>query len=400
VEKTEELEVPEKDEAVPTSSDTEVLLDRSRDPEFDHPLFSQRITQSDDATTPPGGPGLWDTRYFTTTSVIVGHVLHRTQSDAVAVTSTPSIGSMRFIPPAINVSKVFGRAQQDNIHQRSSIVMNFRPSPWTTAGAQALKDYPMIEMRFNIVPDTRCLELKDVFALAEVAISDVMIPDRDLDLRFQQRTTSRLRHRHKLLPSVKKFLETAELDLKQTIRTPPSIILPIDQHLCGSSSANDSVPSTDEPINVQYLFTGWEWKKILAVPFENWRLLYTSVGDAHGKGQRAELSLRPRRSGQKNFGNKELSSEWEEDTTRDFIETAYRLVDVLGDTSPEIRKVQSKLVKLTPSNATYPLEEDGSLTPFRYFAKRITFTGRPKDDESTTDQSEDSEDLDDELNAW
>lgn len=366
----------------------------------DHPPFPISMSQKEldedhfaNVVAKPRGYIFWDHKYFTTTSVIVGHILHRVDSN-IPTASKPAGNITRFIPSALNVSKLFSKSNPKHLQERKSVVMRFRPSPWTSSGGESLAKFPQVEMRFHINPETRTLELKDVFALAEVATSDIMVPDRALDLRFQQRTTSRLRELHyHTLPQIKDFLAISQLDTTLgPLKTPPSIILPIAQHLVGPKSSPNVTEATETPSDVQYLFAGLEFRTTLAVPFKNWRLLYTSIDGGKGEGRRTEVSLRPRRARRRDEAIKESGPDSQDAMTQDFIDTAYHLLDVLEDGRDPIRQVRGtpKVVRLVPAELD-PSRQHVAAHPFKYFSRTITFTGRPGEDELTTSKEDEDE---------
>jgi hypothetical protein len=279
----------------------------------------------------------WDHKTFTATSAIVGHILHEipaTPEVATKLAEDAIVKRTIFHPTAVNISKLFGVMPLLNNLATTSLVLRFTPSPWTAAGSEVLTSLPPVEMRFAVDTQTKELKLRDVLAVVESTASDVMLPDRILDLRFQQRTTTRLRtlRRHQL-PQILEFLKESQLNLMRgRLETPPGLTLPIATHLCNASKSEALQNSVNESIYAEYVFGGLEYRSTLALDFEGWQLLYTSVEGGKADGRRGELSLRPRRVIDDISDSKKSSAAW----TEEFVEAAYCLVDTLEgyDTTP------------------------------------------------------------------
>jgi len=325
----------------------------------------------------PSGYVYWDRKTFTATSVIVGHVLHEVPAvPEVATKLAVDATAQRamFYPAAVNISRLFGTMPLLNNLPKTSLVLRFTPSPWTAAGPEVLTSLPPIEMRFAVNPTTKELNLKDVLAVVESTASEVMLPDRILDLRFQQRTTTRLRtlYRHQL-PQILEFLKASQLNLiRGRLETPPVLILPIANHLCNVPESDALQYSVDGSISAEYIFGGLEYRSTLALDFKGWQLLYTSIEGGKADGRRGELSLKPRRVIDDISDSNKSATAW----TEEFLEAAYLLVDTLeGYDSIPGRSVSSSTIThdtndLSGRSYWTAMERNKA---FQYFRQRINF---------------------------
>jgi hypothetical protein len=346
-------------------------------------LSQKKISQPNTQTTSekPSGYVFWDRQTFTTTSAIVGHLLQEVPAKLEVVPKRPADAGFHrniFRPTVMNISRLLGTMPSLHNLPGTSLVMRFIPSPWTGEGPQMLTSLPHVEMRFEVDEETKELELKDVIAVVESTASDVMIPDRALDLRFHQRTTSRLRTlHHRQLPQISEFLKASQLNLMRgRLETPTELTLPIATHLCGGELPETLLNSRNESIEVQYIFAGLEYRSTLAFDFEGWKLLYTSVEGGKADGRRGELRLRPRRMSNDNSDEENTSAAW----TKKFIEAAYRLVDTLENSdTPSVHCVKPLI--MSPRNDT---RVDGNKA-FRYFNRVINFMEHGREDEEDDD---------------
>jgi hypothetical protein len=315
----------------------------------------------------PSGYIFWDRQTFTTTSAFVGHVLQEVPGTSEIATRLPGDTAFRrtiFRPTVINISRLLGAMPPLNRLPQTSLVMRFIPSPWTSEGSQTLTSLPPIEMRFTVDRETKELQLKDVIAVVESAASEIMLPDRALDLRFHQRTTSRLRtlHHHQL-PQISGFLKLSQLNLMRgRLETPPGLTLPIATHLCGGDLSQTLFSSPEKSVDAEYIFGGLEYRSTLSFDFEGWNLLYTSVEGGKADGRRAELRLRPRRISYDTLQERKSAAVW----TEEFVEAAYRLVDTLENFgTPSVHYVKPRIK---------------SQRTFRYFNRLIDFMEHGRED--------------------
>jgi hypothetical protein len=381
--------------------------------------------------SPPNSTGrkYWDRRTFTETSAIMGMVLHSSPdaNQAHLLTSNPGEPGWQnaistFSTQVPNLSRVLSRG---NVKERGTkidyLVLRLLPNPFfvpeisTSAspptegkenaksndanqktadekkvqvhapteirdkkgaiGAVALWAFPPVEMRFSIDPDTKETKLRDIQAIVEEDQTDVMLPHNAVDVRFQQRTTTRLIRKYN--PQIRRFLKKCQLSLTSVVRldAPPTITLPISKHICrkpgfkllDGNTTEGKETGDDEVRQVPYLFAGLEIRSTFVLDYGQWRLLYTSIEAGRTGGRRAEVRIRPVKSGKVS-------------TEKEFVHAAYRLAAALGSSEdfgplPEfsgIRNIQKKDSKQYPLVRGKVTKEAKASEPlFKYFAKRL-----------------------------
>lgn len=292
-----------------------------------------KLKKQRDAQDKTSDYSYWDDSYLTTSSLVVGHILHESKNSSAASTILPTDEGTRrkiFLPTAMNLSQILAVGEGQSTKPVTSLRMRFIPSPWSSIDPTALKSFPPVEMRFSMDDTTKDLELKDVLAITESAVSDIILPDRAVDLRFRQRTTARLQtSRHHQLPQITEFLNASQLNIqKGRLLTPPTLTLPIAKHLVSAKGA----PAADI-VDVEYLYAGLEYRNAFATTFRGWKLLYTSIEGGKADGSRCELSLRPTlANNDKKYSERGLkATELQVLRSRSFIEAAYGLVDAIED---------------------------------------------------------------------
>lgn len=330
----------------------------------------------------------WERKMFTTTSALVGHILHKASdtSDVTELSSSlPTSRHVIFHPETIHLSRFLSAMEPPIAPPKTSLVIRFLPSPWTTAGSKALVEFPPVEMHFTVHPETKDLELKDIIAVVISTASDVMLPELPLDLRFQQRSTARLRMLSRYqLPQITNFLKASQLNITQgRLETPPSMNLPIARHLCSPVAQGTPSNTLDDCVDVEYLFAGLEYRNTLSLKFEDWSLIYTSIEGGKADGRRGELSLRPHRPNSSTLDTSQNSAELQEKQTQEFIQAAYSLVYTLGnfDAAP-LRKQKV----FTQIRRTFT-EKGPQLGPFKYFEQEIDFNKEATENDPTVNES-------------
>lgn len=217
--------------------------------------------------------------------------------------------TLRFLPDPFQIPWQ-GKAKEYKIEGHSVV---------QAIGTDAIKHLPHIDMRFSVSEDNS-IELKDVLAVLSESKSDVMLPSNGVDVRFQNRTTRRMKHTANM-ESLQDFVSTSIFDLRRgRMLTPPTINLPINPELL-SVQDRKALNSGSEPQQVQYMFAGLEVRSTLVFNWKEWRVLYTSIEAGQAGGRRGELKLRPINSGR-------VTSK------HDFIKAANKLAHELGDTTP------------------------------------------------------------------
>jgi hypothetical protein len=318
----------------------------------------------------------WSEEFVVQSSALMGTVLYaQPESSKIDSERRPLFAdATRCFSTAVpGISRLLAAASASNVKPTESIVMRFLPNPFYSAsskenpiGAAALSAFPPVEMRFAVDPTTEVLGLNSVQAVVSNENSDLMLPDSPMDIRFQQKTTSRLFcDQRSLPPGIGEFLNQSNLGpdfLQRGVPTPSLLKVPIAAHLCTKDAFKllGLGRNKTDVQDVEYLFAGLEIRKTISMEFEGWRLLYTSVEGGKAGGRRGELRLLPVRTVE--------SENPKPETEEAFLEAAFKLAD--SSYTTEASRVTEKLVKRL---VTYKDRQglDANRT-FKYFAKRPT----------------------------
>jgi hypothetical protein len=343
----------------------------------------------------PKGYAYWETKYFTHSSCVLGSILHSLPSGSPPITIEQLLAKdaklslkvpQTFSTNVPNISRIL--SGQSALHgvlsdargkAHQSLILRFHPNPFFKApeselavGAEALSTYPTVEMRFAVEPTTGVPTLKDIQAVVLVDNADIMLPDCNVDIRFQQRITSRLVILyHKYPAAISEFLKNANLDMGgQKMKFPPEITLPIAEHLIQNSQSEDKHKTRE----VEYLYAGLEIRNRITMDYQGWEIHYTSIESGRAGGRRGELRLRPVRT-KKGEDEKENPSQCTEEA---FVKSAFDIAQTLDDGEGRVqRKVR------TMKRTTTILTSKGHLMsakPSRFFAKRIKVSYHGKDE--------------------
>ena len=317
---------------------------------------------SEPDSSSPQGLSYWSAKPFTSSSILVGSVLHSHPNEKSA-RATKLLKSNRsevlhaFSSGVPNLSQILThatllRAKQEltpvsqptpsRIKPVESLILRFLPNPFQISdsdnqpvGASALDAFPPVEMRFDIDPENREAKLRETQVVIQEDISDIMLPEQAVDLRFEQRQTRRLRRKY--IPQIKQYLEQSDLCLAGgQLETPAKIRLPISRHICKDQGLQllSGHPDADQDVaEVEYLFAALEIRSTIALSFKGLRLLYTSIEAGKAGGRRSELKVR---------STSERTGKTIE-TEQDFIAAGYELAECLTDPQSLItpRKIKS-----------------------------------------------------------
>jgi hypothetical protein len=270
----------------------------------------------------------WSSDLFTETSVLFGSVLHSPLQPMPRPTPPEELANdtvvHTFSTHVPNISQLLSKAstKQDKVkaeHDLQRLIVRFQPNPFHVPptgkgeltrgplGPAALSAFPPIEMIFDITDDNaKSVKLKYIQAVVHEGKKDVMLPGSAVDLRFHQRTTSKLKRRY--IDQVEDFLKRSNLDVagNAPLETPRSITLPISSNICREPGfklldGKDSKTSSEhmkDVRDVEYLYAGLEIQRTRAFTYSGWLLLYTSCEAGKAGGARGELRLRPRKHGE------------------------------------------------------------------------------------------------------
>jgi hypothetical protein len=322
------------------------------------------------------GSTYWSDKYFTSSSTLVGHVLHshanERSAQAKKLLDNNNDALHAFSTQVPNLTQILASATLLRPEPIESLILRFLPNPLQPSasdnkpiGPAALNAFPPVEMRFDIDPDTSKAKFRETRAVVQEERTDLMLPYQAVDLRFLQKTTSRLRR--SFIPQIKDFLDKSDLSLMGgQLETPAKILLPISRHLCrdqGFQLLLGKQETGQEIAEVEYLFTGLEIRSTIALEFRGWRLLYTSIEAGKADGRRSELSLRPIT----------VWSEKVKKTEKDFIKAGYELAERLTDPQALITPRKVNVRKDEPVNRFVRLgrKREHKGVDLKYFARSL-----------------------------
>lgn len=319
----------------------------------------------------------WSKTYETESSALLGSILHSHMRSGQSPDLTSKLYDTRarrthtFSPTVPGLSGLLSQCEvvkQDpkNASIAEMIVLRFQPNPWslkwpsqTAIGSQALSAFPPIEIRLAVDQKTKDLSLKDVKAIVKMENADLMLPDCEADIRYQQRTVSQLKiEAGRALPSIMKFLGDSSLNITtgRRIATPGNLVLPIPVHLCQAPGLSILGDATAHVQDVEYLFAGLEHTSTVAMRFQKFRVHYTSIEAGNANGRRGELRLLP-------IIHRGRSIK-KEGAEKAFIACAKELAAALGTGTAVPRKVLNKKVRFVEAK-NMPEQQ-----VFTHFARR------------------------------
>ncbi|KAM3073003.1 hypothetical protein ACMFMG_008722 [Clarireedia jacksonii] len=315
-------------------------------------------SKTDDAETSWDTEVAWSHANSIETSAVAGRVLHCFPTDNIFVPrELSSISKPEVLHTfSSDISTLF-RALRDapllTPRPFETLVMRFKPNPWAEQtgggriGSEALAMFPLIEMRFSINHKYRHAQLRDVKAIKSSDTSDLMLPQSTFDLRFQHRVASHMipiygpRGSRVFSPSIESFVAKCNLDLDsdRPLETPASIKIPMADHICspGARSLVDTQGQFKDhkQFPVDYLFAGLEYRNTMVFDFDGWETTYTTIEGGKAGGSGSELRLLPIRR------DKKLAYE------EDFMQSAYRMVDIVGSNAVLIARMTNKSKQIT-----------------------------------------------------
>lgn len=214
-----------------------------------------------------------------------GHLLHTKHDiDATKLASSRRIISPVIPHPASLTALAIDETQE--VSQRTAIVINFVPDP--AKGASVPDNAPEVRFRLPIDSDT----VMSSFAIPAEStlngvvpwhVADMLLPGESVDVRLVQQ---------KLIPldinqqSLRDFLAGSEFNLLAGhLRTPSHTTFSIPSRWL------DSNTTSEQAIDVPYMFTGLEIHQTVDMEWHNNTLRYNSVEAGQHGGQRQELSL-------------------------------------------------------------------------------------------------------------
>ncbi|KAI9720825.1 MAG: hypothetical protein M1812_002664 [Candelaria pacifica] len=278
-------------------------------------------------------------------SVLLGQVLHEAQDatspqriDARELMELQNRTMSTSISGALVVLKSLPFRR---LHE--SLYLRLLPSPWTPLGVDAMKAFPEIELRVSLRGDKKEPFLQRVSALLDQRVSDVMLPEKRADLRFRREVTSELldAREDKVIAA---FLRDSHLDTlgRGRLRTPASLNLHVPRRMIKTKdmklSNTDTIKESIEEVEVEYLFSGLDYRHSVTMDWEGDRLDYTTIEAGKIGGRRTELRLTHNLSTITLPPNSlsDAPSNPPTDLT-EFMAKAYRLVNNLGNIATRVR---------------------------------------------------------------
>lgn len=330
---------------------------------------------------------LWSTKYSTSTFATMGALIH---SHLDSKSREPPLLSSdfedlitEFSSHVPNITRLLSLAKfKKTCGYDEEAIIRFLPNPFLKSRGKYRKRrsssktsslLPIVEFHCSINR-----EKKAHFSYADAIIhknyTDIMLPEESVDVRFHQRTTSRLLD--KKLPAITRFFQKSTLDLNPggNISIPPSIILPIPTNLCTSMTSDSTQLSLDlddkkipgcqnRDKEVEFIFSNFEIRRKLIFKYESWHLEYVYIDAGKSGGMRGELSLRPIKD-DKGVGDQEFI---------DFgLELACRITSL---STPDMTKFPHfSKIERTKIRKYIPLDESKSDYPrsFLYIPRRIS----------------------------
>ncbi|KAI9790337.1 MAG: hypothetical protein M1835_001011 [Candelina submexicana] len=269
-------------------------------------------------------------------SALLGQILHEAQDDASARPVN-----------AEGVSKLLNRTMSTSISgallvlkflplRRISESLHLRllPSPWTSLGIGGMEAFPEMEIRVALRgKDKRCF-LQRVSAILGSEASDVMLPEKRADLRFRKDVTLDLMNVHED-KAIADFLAESHLDTLGTgqLRAPANLKLHVPRWIVRDNGIKFSNTITTkngiEEVEMDYLFSGLEYRHSVIIEWERYELEYTTIEAGKLGGRRTELRL----INEPLTASPTLLSRLRRDSSiglDEFMASAYRLVNNLG----------------------------------------------------------------------
>ncbi len=324
----------------------------------------------------------WDPKSRQVCSVLLGQILHEAQDDTSARhMKAEEVLKLQYKTMSSSISGALLTLQNLPIRKISeSLYIRLLPSPWTSLGLGSMQAFPEVEMRVGLLGNDKRPFLQRVSAILEQKFSDVMLPEQRADLRFRREAFLDLANARKD-EVVADFLAKSKLDTLGTgrLRAPANIKLHIPRWVIQEKGIDISNRITRESgieeVEMDYLFSGLEYRHSLVLNWEAYRLEYNTIEAGKIGGRRTELHLvnEPRKA---TFS---YLSRIPTNVDR-FIASAYRLVNRLG-------KLASNEAIARNISSTRPLVREAKTPDYLdiYNTSRMLFD--PSDDGSVLVQS-------------
>ena len=257
----------------------------------------------------------WQEQVQSQTYAVLGHVLHRSHVSTPVQTSnvkehiqTSKPSERTFSSNMPGIQRVLKSLTPLSSTPRQAIRLRLTPSPWTSFGLDGAGAFPPIDMRVKFDPYTDMPFLHTLEAVVEKRVSDVMLPEEMIDLRFINRTTlayTALQTDSRLV----EFMAKANLQVKRDtdihpaskptkrrgrLAAPPTLKMRIPRRIIRpdsqvAQSLRNEKRSDD--VEMEYLYAGLEFREHVNYALDDYVLRYTMIEGGITGGRRGELVL-------------------------------------------------------------------------------------------------------------
>jgi hypothetical protein len=240
---------------------------------------------------------VWQSQAESAVYAVVGQVLHES-NQKLAMKPIPATHfqnadkeSSFFSTSVPNIPSFLATLDEFSNTPKEHILLRLMPSPWasTEGNVEVQGTFPAVEATVSIDPETKMPSLSKIEAITNRNISDVMLPAKDVDLRFV--AASRVSLSNPLSNfNIQQFFNSSNLNIRGRgkLRAPPTLKLQIPRHLIPQSTEGSSLDAETE---MEYLFVGLDYRQTLEFEYKNWKLLYTTVEAGKLGGRRSELVI-------------------------------------------------------------------------------------------------------------
>ncbi|OTB12887.1 hypothetical protein K445DRAFT_320718 [Daldinia sp. EC12] len=215
-------------------------------------------------------------------------------------------------PHAVQLSNI-NSGSQSPVETKTSVVARFWPTPYQNLWPRKKKNgtpnfyttfppAPLLELRLS-VSGNKIKGIESLRAIQREHVTDVMLPACLVDLRFTQDRyvvpISGISSLSSWEP-LTTFLATSHLDLERgKLKTPPRQTFPVPWYpsLWAPKKRGISLPDsnlrTPLDIDTEYVLASLEVHRSISMPYEGFKLSYTSIEEEPETGRRAEITLEP-----------------------------------------------------------------------------------------------------------
>lgn len=241
----------------------------------------------------------WEDYPGTEVSAVIGHLLHGVRDrhayhkhSSRALLQKPDT-DRTFVNAVSKVNSFLSSNTLEEVkREQAKLICLLVPSPWTTAGVDALKIYPRIALCFGGDAKGNYFELLDMFAINDEFRADVMLPKYGFDVRFLRRRIMK-NSKHGLMdPQVNSYatyIKSLALSGAQ-IQAP----LQVDIRVPKRHGFQETLGATHEPAEdktVPYRLSAIEHRQRTSALVGRVKLSYTVVEAGQVQGSYGEFKL-------------------------------------------------------------------------------------------------------------